>query len=87
MKYGNILINPSINHLADVRGSGLFGNTAKIFVTLNVDVALLSPVGVPGVADNPVWNVVRLIPANKLDAMVKLLSAEVLDDTAGVKLP
>ena len=83
------------NLLGDSGEGGFVGNAARVVAELNVDVALLSPVGVPGVAHDPVGVIGVLavaVVANDLDAVVEVISgvaAAVLagHDTLVVQLP
>merc|ERR1719152_307834 len=75
----------------DLDLGGKVGGTAGVLAHLEVDEAIVTPCGVPAVADNPVRDVGVGVVANELDSVVHLApgvaAAVTGHDTAGVARP
>jgi len=74
----------------DLDKGGFIGDTAQVAAFSDVDVTLHTPVGVPGVAHNPVLGSAREVIANELHAVIELtvvLGAVGLQDATRVVHP
>jgi len=71
-----------------VSNGDFVSDTAQIFVSLHLQISILAPGFSPRISDPPEIDLVRRgAEASELDAVVEMLSAEVLDDSVVVELP